>query len=70
MRQRPVQDAVAPLLRTMARGPDPAWERRAVAASFMLMVVDESLDSMGGGFVHFHGPSWYDRNVKPYWASI
>jgi hypothetical protein len=62
--QRPVVERdVAPLLRTMVRGPDPTWERRAVAASVMLSVVGEAIDSVGDALALFHGRALYDEHV-------
>jgi hypothetical protein len=65
-----VQEEVAPLLRRMECGPDPSWERRAVATSVMLSLVGESIASVGLGLAHFHGTSWYSENVTPCWASF
>jgi hypothetical protein len=69
--QRPaVEGDVAPLLRTMARGPDPTWERRAAAASVMLSVVGEAIDSVGDALALFHGRAWYEQQVRPFWTSF
>jgi hypothetical protein len=69
--QRPaVEGDVAPPLRTMVRGPDPTWERRAAAASVMLSVVDEAIDSVGDTLAMFHGRAWYDQHVRPFWTSF
>jgi hypothetical protein len=69
--QRPaVEGDIAPMLRTMARGTDPTWERRAVAASVMLSVVDEGIDAVGEAIARFHGAAWYDEHVRPFWASF
>jgi len=69
--QRPaVEGEVAPLLRTMVRGPDSTWERRAAAASVMLSVVGEAIDSVGAALALFHGRAWYDEHVQPFWASF
>jgi hypothetical protein len=65
-----VEGEVSPLLRTMARGPDPTWERRAVAASVMLSVVGEGIDAAGEAIALFHGAAWYDEHVAPYWAAF
>jgi hypothetical protein len=69
--QRPaVEGEVAPLLRTMVRGPDPTWERRAVATTVMLSVVGEAIDSVGDALALFHGRAWYDEHVRPFWTSF
>ena len=69
--QRPaVEGEVAPPLRMMECGPDPTWERRAVARSVMLSLVGEAIDSVGDGLARFHGAPWYAENVTPYWASF
>jgi hypothetical protein len=69
--QRPaVEGDVAPLLRTMVRGSDPTWERRAAAAGVMLSIVGEAIDSAGDALALFHGRSWYDEHVRPFWASF
>lgn len=69
--QRPaVQGDVAPPLRTMVRGPDPTWERRAAAAAVMLSVVGEAIDSVGDALALFHERAWYDEHVRPFWASF
>ena len=69
--QRPaVQGDVAPLLRKMATGPDPTWERRATTTSVLLLLVGEAIDSVGGALERFHGAPWYAKNVKPYLASF
>jgi hypothetical protein len=69
--QRPaVEGDVAPLLRTMVRGPDPTWERRAAAASVTLSFVGEAIDSVGDALARFHGRAWYDEHVRPFWASF
>lgn len=68
--RRWVQDAVAPMLRTMTTGREPTWERRAHAASLMLLVVGESINSVGVALERFYGPPWYAENVKPYGASF
>jgi hypothetical protein len=69
--QRPaVEGDVAPLLRTMTRGVDPTWERRAAAASVTLSAVDEAIDSVGDALALFHGRDWYDEHVRPWWASF
>ncbi len=65
-----VEGEVAPLLRTMPRGPDPTWERRATAASVMLSVVGEGIDAAGEAIARFHGAAWYDEHVAPYWAAF
>ncbi len=69
--QRPaVEGDVAPLLRTMVTGPDPTWERRAAAASVMLSVVGEAIDSVGDALALFYGRAWYEEHVRPFWASF
>jgi hypothetical protein len=69
--QRPaVEGDVAPMLRTMVRGPDPTWERRAAAASVMLSVVGEAIDSVGDALALFYGRAWYDEHVRPFWAGF
>lgn len=68
--RRWVQDAVAPELRTMARGQDTAWLRRAATTSVLLMMVGEGIDSTGGAVERFRGPPWFVENVKPYEASF
>lgn len=65
-----VEGDVAPLLRTMVRGPDPTWERRAAAAFVALSVVGEAIDSVGDALALFHGRAWYDEHVRPFWASF
>jgi hypothetical protein len=67
--ERPaVQEAVAPQLRTMIRGPDHAWQRRAIATSLMMSVLGEAFDWVSTELDRFYGASWYEKNVKPYWA--
>jgi hypothetical protein len=69
--QRPaVHGEVSLQLRIMRRGPDPVWERRAADAPVILMLVGETIDSVGGALEHFHGPPWYAENVKPYLAAF
>jgi hypothetical protein len=69
--QRPaVEGEVASALRTMVRGPDPTWERQAAAASVMLSIVGEVIDSVGDALALFHGRAWYDQHVVPFWTSF
>lgn len=65
-----VDGEVAPLLRTIVCGPDPMWERRAVAAFVMLSVVGEAIDSVGDALALFHGRAWYDEEMRPFWTSF
>jgi hypothetical protein len=69
-RRRWVQDAVAPELRTMLRGPTTVWVRRAMTTATMAAVIEETVMSVGNALERLHGPGWYDVHVKPYIASF
>jgi hypothetical protein len=69
-RRQWVQEAVAPELRTMLRGPTTVWIRRAMTTAMMVAVVEESVMSVGDALERFHGQGWYKRNVEPYLASF
>lgn len=65
-RRKWTQDAVAPRLRTMLRGPTTVWERRAGTTAAMLGVVEEAVVSVGGALDVFMPPNWYVEKVKPF----
>jgi hypothetical protein len=69
-RRRWVQEAVAPELRIMLRGPTTVWARRAMTAATMAAVVEEAVMSVGDALERFQGPGWYEENVKPFIASF
>jgi len=69
-RRRWVQDAVAPELRTMLRGPTTVWVRRAITAAVMVAVVEEAVISVGGALELFHGSGWYKDNVSSHIADF
>jgi hypothetical protein len=69
-RRQWVQDAVAPELRTMLRGPTAAWARRAMTTAMVVGVVEEAVMSVGDALERFHGQGWYKQNVEPYIASF
>jgi hypothetical protein len=69
-RRRWVEDAVAPELRTMLRGPTTVWARRATTAAVMVAVVEEAVITVGGTLDLFLGEGWYRRNVTPHIAAL
>jgi hypothetical protein len=68
--RRWTQDAVAPALRTMMRGPTSVWERRVGSARIVLMWVDEGIQGIGVALDQFHGDSWYESNVRPHFDAF
>lgn len=69
-RRKWTQDAVAPALRTMLRGPTIVWERRAATTSAMLPVVEEAVISVGGALDPFLPPNLFEEHVKPFLDSF
>jgi hypothetical protein len=65
-RRRWTQDAVAPLLRTMLRGPTTVWARRAVTAAATLVVVEGAVVSVGDALGQFMPPGWYVEHIVPF----
>lgn len=69
-RRKWTQDAVAPQLRTMFRGPTTVWSRRAVTTAAMLGVVEEAVLSVGDTLAAFMPSSWYGQHITPFVATF